>query len=236
MIAAYLKRLSDALEFDPALASHVVAETREHLFDAADQESIDDREEAERRAVDRFGDPRALAAQFAAISLARHARRVGVGVILAIVTIMVMMKTRVAWYAFVQWTLADDARATAASIHSISRYSFWLAATLGIGTLIYIGRRRTPMRLHAGYRRHLRCIACLLACATAALAVSVIGDLILTGLRIEMERSAEAVIPIASLSIEIASIAILVFMIANASRRTAQMARLFGADAGIRTR
>jgi hypothetical protein len=66
--------------------------------------------------------------------------------------------------------------------------------------------------------------------------VSVIGDLILTGLRIEMERSAEAVIPIASLSIEIASIAILVFMIANASRRTAQMARLFGADAGIRTR
>jgi hypothetical protein len=94
MIAAYLKRLSDALEFDPALASHVVAETREHLVDAADQESIDDREEAERRAVDRFGDPRALAAQFAAISLARHARRVGVGVVLAIVTIMVMMKTR----------------------------------------------------------------------------------------------------------------------------------------------
>jgi hypothetical protein len=208
MIAAYLKRLSDALEFDPALASHVVAETREHLVDAADQESIDDREEAERRAVDRFGDPRALAAQFAAISLARHARRVGVGVVLAIVTIMVMMKTRVAWYAFVQWTLADDARATAATIHSISRYSFWLAATFGIGTLIYIGRRRTP----------------------------IIGDLILTGLRIEMERSAEAVIPIASLSIEIASIAILVFMIANASRRTAQMAKLFGADAGIRTR
>jgi hypothetical protein len=40
MIAAYLKRLSDALEFDPALASHVVAETREHLVDAADQESM----------------------------------------------------------------------------------------------------------------------------------------------------------------------------------------------------
>ena len=60
MIAAYLSKLAGALAFDPALAARVVIEAREHLTDAAAEDACVDRDEAERRAVARFGDPATL--------------------------------------------------------------------------------------------------------------------------------------------------------------------------------
>jgi hypothetical protein len=216
----------------PRSGEHVVTEARDHLTDAAAEEGIEDQEEAERRAVARFGDPRELAARFAAISLAKQTKRIAVIIVLAIVTIMVMMKARVAWYGFVQWTIRDEARAAAGLVLTVNRYAFWIAAATGIGALFYIGWRSTPTRVHAGYRRHLRRAAFLFVGATAALAASVMGDLILMVFRAGMELSAEAVIPIASLSIEVASIATVIFMIASASRRRARMVRLFGAELG----
>jgi hypothetical protein len=227
MIAAYLRELADALAFDPALASRVVTEAGEHLADAAAEDGIEDREEAERRAAARFGDPLELAAGFAAISLASQARRVGFVIALAIVVVLAMMKTRVAWYALVQWTMAEDARAAAGIVLTINRYAFWIAVVLGIGALLHVGRRSAPARIHAEYRTHLRRAALLFSGATAALAVSVIGDLILTTLRVGMDISTDSVIPIASLSIEIGCIAIVIFMIAKASRRMAQAGRSF---------
>jgi hypothetical protein len=225
MIAAYLKQLADALAFDPPLAARVVAEARDHLADALAEEDIEDRAEAERRTVARFGDPRELAAQFAAISLARRTRRVGIGIVLAIIAVMLMMKARVAWYAALQWTMAEEARATASLVLTINRYAFWSAVVIGIGALVYVGRRKTPARLHADYRRHLRHAALLFAGAAAALGVSVTGDLILTALRVGTDLSADSLIPIVTMSIELACIAAVTWMIANAARRTAIIAK-----------
>jgi hypothetical protein len=229
MIAAYLNELAGALAFDPALASRVVREAREHLTDAAAEDEGEDRDEAERRAVARFGDPRDLAAQFAAVSLARQAWRVGIVIVLAIVVALAMMKARLVWYALVQWTIADDARAAAGLVLSVNRYAVWIAVLIGLGALFHVGRRRAPARFHAGYRSHLRRATLLFSCATAALAVSVIGDFILATLRMGMKFTTDTIIPVVSLSVEIASVAVIVIMIAKASRAMARTAGSFGA-------
>jgi hypothetical protein len=110
MIDAYLKELSEALRFDSALSAIVLQEVRDHLEEALAQEQLNDRQEAERRVVERFGDPWALAAQFASISLTRVMRRLGIVIVIATIAVMVMMKARVFWYAFFQWTLNESAR------------------------------------------------------------------------------------------------------------------------------
>jgi HAAS len=229
MIAAYLNELAGALAFDPALASRVVTEAREHLTDAAAEDECEDRDEAERRAVARFGDPRELAAQFAAISLARQAWRVGVVIVLAIVMALAMMKARLVWYALVQWTIADHARPAAGVVLSVNRYAFWMAVLTGLGALLHVARRSAPARLHAEYRTHLRRATLLFSAATVALAVSVTGDLILTALRVGVNPTPDAIIPIASLSVEIGSVAAVIIMIANASRLMARTAASLGA-------
>lgn len=229
MIAAYLKELAGALAFDPALASRVVTEAREHLVDAAAEDACEDRDEAERRAVARFGDPRELAAEFAVVSLARQAWRIGVIIALSIVVAMAMMKARLAWYALVQWTIADDARAAAGVVLSVNRYAFWIAVLAGLGALFYLARRRAPARLHVGYRIHLRRATLLFSTATAALAVSAICDLILMALRTGAGLTSDAIVPLATLSIEIGCVALVIVMIARASRLMAHTAGAFGA-------
>ena len=227
MISSYLSELAGALAFDPALASRVVTEAREHLVDAAAEGACEDRDEAERRAVARFGDPRELAAQFAAVSLARQAWRVGVVIVLAILVALAMMKARLVWYALVQWTIADNAKAAAGLVLSVNRYAFWTAVLIGLGALFHIGRRRTPSRLHAEYRTHLRRATLLFSAATVALAVSVTGDLILMALRVKL--TSDSIIPITSVVVEIGSVAVVIFMIARASRLMARTAGSLGA-------
>ena len=85
MIAAYLAELASALGFDRRLARRVAKEVEDHLREAAAGYTSEDRAEAERRAIAGFGDPRALAVQFASVSLARRTRRVGISVILGVV-------------------------------------------------------------------------------------------------------------------------------------------------------
>jgi hypothetical protein len=226
MIAAYLDKLASALAFDPALAARVVIEAGEHLADAAAEDACIDRDEAERRAVARFGDPRELAAQFAAVSLARQSWRIGVIIVLAIVVAMAMMKARLVWYALVQWTIADDARAAAAIVLSVNRYAFWVAVLIGLGALFHVGRRTAPARLHTEYRSHLRRATLLFSAATVALAVSVAGDLILMGLRVKL--TLDSIIPIASVAVEIGSVAFLIVMITRASRLMTRTAGALG--------
>jgi hypothetical protein len=207
MIAAYLEELGDALRFDPALARAVVREVNDHLCEAAASESGDDRREAERRAVERFGSAHEVAAQFAAVSLARRTWHVAIAIVLVIVAVMVMMKARVAWYGFIQSTISDDARAFAATVLAIDRYAFWLSAVLGIGALIQMGCYRTPVHLHADYRRHLYRSLVLCAAATASLLVSVISDMVLATLQTGLSWSSAFVLPMVSLSLEIACVA-----------------------------
>jgi hypothetical protein len=226
MIAAYLNELAGALAFDPALAARVVTEAREHLADAAAEDACVDRDEAERRAVARFGDPRELAEEFAAVSLARQAWRVGVVIVIAIVVATAMMKARLVWYALVKWTIADDARAAAAIVLSVNRYAFGVAVLIGLGALFHVGRRTAPARLHPEYRSHLRRATLLFSAATAALAVSVAGDLILMALRVK--PTLDSIIPIASVAVEIGSVAFLIVMITRASRLMARTAGALG--------
>ncbi len=99
MIADYLARLADTLSFDRALSRCVVHEVEDHLREAVAADPARDRLEAERRAIENFGDVRVLAAAFAAVSLARSARNASVAVVLAIAAVLLAMKARIAWYA-----------------------------------------------------------------------------------------------------------------------------------------
>ena len=206
MISAYLRELSEALRFDPPLARAIVQEVGGHLHEAADAEPVDDRQEAERRAIAKFGSARELAVQFAAVSLAQRNRRVAIASILAIVAVMAMMKARVAWYVVAQWTMSDDARTIAKVILAVDRYAFWLSAIIGVGALIKVVRYRTPVALHEGYCKHLHHSFILFNCATGLLLVSVMGDLVLTALQTRMGWNSESVIPIMSIAVEIACV------------------------------
>src|SRR5262245_50851939 len=124
MIATYLNELAGMLRFDRALSRGVLREVEDHLREAVAADPAPDRLEAERRAIMRFGDPRPLAAQFAAVSLARRTRRVGVAVVLSIVAVLAAMKARVAWYSALQWSMSEEARPLAAIVLAIDRLAF----------------------------------------------------------------------------------------------------------------
>ena len=220
MIAAYLEELAGTLRFDPALARRVAREVEDHLQEAIEADSACDRREAERRAVARFGEPRALAVQFAAISLARRTRRVGIAVVLAVVAVLAAMNARVAWYAAMQWTLSEEARPLGAIVLAIDRYAFWIAILIGVGTLLYVGSRCVAAVPDQRYCKRQRRAVLLCAAATGSLVVSVIGDGVLTVLRLGgRELSAHSVVPTVSMAVEIACAAALIVLIAGTMRR-----------------
>ncbi len=220
MIADYLARLADTLSFDRALSRCVVHEVEDHLREAVAADPAPDRLEAERRAIENFGDVRVLAAGFAAVSLARSARNASVAVVLAIAAVLLAMKARIAWYASLQWTMREDAREFGALVVSIDRFAFWLAAALGAGALLSVARHRAPAAFHRGYRKPLRGAFLLCGCAAGALAVSVIGDGVLTALQIGTDLCAGAVVPLLLMALEVACAAVVIVLILDTMRRT----------------
>ena len=122
------------------------------------------------------------------------------------------MKARVAWYAVMQCAISDDIRAVSGIVGLIDRYAFWLSVVIGIGGWAYICGGRIPAAFHAGYRKELRRFRWLCTAATGARIVSVISDALLTVLRLPgAELSAESLLPIFSIAIEVACAAALVF-------------------------
>ncbi len=220
VIFDYLESLADALSFDRSLSRCVPQEVEDHLWEAVAADPMGDRLEAERRAIANFGDPHAIAAQFAVVSLAKQTRRAGVAVIVVIAGVFTAMKVRLAWYAVSQWAASEDMRAVSAIVGLIDRYAFWLAVIIGIGGWAYISGRRGPPVLDAGYRKQLRRSFILCLAATAAVVVSVIGDGVLTALRLlGAEFSAGFLIPMFSMAIEIACAGVLIFQIGGIARR-----------------
>ena len=219
MITAYLDELADTLHFDRALSRGVVREVEDHLREAVAADPARDRLEAERRAIESFGEPRLLAAQFAVVSLARRTRRVSIAVVLAIVAVLAAMKARVAWYSALQWTMSEDARPLAATVLAIDRLAFWLAVVIGIAALLYIGRQRIPGAFDPVYRSQLRRARLLCTCAAASLAVSVVSDGVLTALQLGMELRAEAAVPLLSMAVEIGCAGVVAGLILDAGRR-----------------
>jgi hypothetical protein len=227
VISDYLESLAAALSFDRSLSRRVRPEIEDHLREAVAADPKGDGPEAERRAIANFGDPHAIAAQFAVVSLAQQTRRVGVAIILVIAGVFIAMKARVAWYAVMQCALSDDIRAVSGVVGLIDRYSFWVSVIIGIGGWAYISGRRIPAAFYMGYRKQLGRFFLLCTAATGALVISVISDGLLTALRLpETELSAEFLIPIFSMAIEVACTGVLVFQIRSITKRATYTAAL----------
>jgi hypothetical protein len=162
-----------------------------------------------------FGDPHTIAAQFATAWLARQTWKIGLTVILVISSVFVAMKARVTWYAPAQWGLSDDVRGVAKTVGLIDACAFWLSVIVGIvGCTYLVVRRAPPTALCAAHCSRLRHLLFLSAVSSAALIVSVIGDGVLTALRlVGREFSADFLIPISSMVIEIVCAGILVFSV-----------------------
>jgi hypothetical protein len=106
------------------------------------------------------------------------------------------------------------------AIGSIDRYAFWLSVISGIGGWPYICGRGIPVDFHAGYRTELRRFRWLSTAATGALVVSVINDALLTALRLPgAELSAESLLPIFSIAIEVGCAGVLVYQIRSITQR-----------------
>jgi hypothetical protein len=127
MIENYLEQLGRELDFDRSLSRCVRQEVEDHLWEAVAASRSGNSHEAERQAVANFGDARAIAAEFAVVSLARHTRRAGIAAVLIIVSVFIAMKARVAWYAAMQLAISDDLRAAGRIVMTIDRYAFLLS-------------------------------------------------------------------------------------------------------------
>jgi hypothetical protein len=229
VISDYLESLAGALMFDRSLSRCVQQEVEDHLREAVAADPIGDGLEAERRAIANFGDPHVLAAQFAAVSLGRQTRRVGVAVVLVVAGVFVAMKARLAWYAVTQSAMSDDLKAVGAIVGLIDRYSFWLSLVIGIGGFAYISGRRIPRALNPAFRKQLTRCFLLCTAATGALIISVISDGVLTALLLLGTGSrAGFLVPICSMAIEIGCASLLVFQIRAVTQRMASITASLG--------
>lgn len=227
MISDYLEALVGALSYDRSLSRRVRQEVEDHLREAIAADPVGDGLEAQRRAIANFGDPHVIAAQFAVVSLAKQTRRVGVAIILVIAGVFIAMKARVAWYAMMECAISDDIRAVSGIVGLIDRYSFWLSVIIGIGGWAYISGLRIPAAFYTADRKQLRRFFLFCIAATGALVISVISDGVLTALRLPgTEMSAEFLIPIISIAIEIACAGVLVFQIRSITHRATSTAAL----------
>ena len=227
MIPDYLDRLERELSFDRSLARSVRQEVEDHLWEAVAADRTGNAVQAQQRAIANFGDARVIAAGFAVTSLGIHSRRAGVAAVLVIASVFVAMKARVAWYAATQWAISDDMRAISGPVLLIDRYAFWLAVVVGLGSWAYIRSCQIPVALHPTYRGRLRRFFLLCSLAAAALVVSVLSDAVLTSILLQgTELSAQFLIPIFSMAIEIACVGILIAKLRGISLRQASVAAL----------
>jgi hypothetical protein len=223
LVAKYLEVLVHELRFDPQLALRVRLEAEDHLRQAvADQSDSGSSIEAEQRVIARFGDPRAIARQYAPGALLGQTRRVGVVVLIAPAGIYAMMKGRLAWYGFTQWSLSQDVAAVAATGFSVVRWIFIMALAVAIVGAVYIGSRRAPCEFHDTYRRQLLRSIALCAFAAVILLAAIGLDGVLLGLRlVGRELSATALVPMLSMAVEVALAVVLVRAVWRSIRRVA---------------
>jgi hypothetical protein len=219
-VADYLDLLGRELGYDPALSRRVRLEVEDHLWEAASNEGGDEAE-AQRRTIEKFGDAREIARQYAALSIYSQIRRVGVIVVLALVGIFLSMRGRGAWYSLMQWGLSDQAQVVGAIGLSVTRYAFLLALAIGLAGCAYIACRRLPIQLHQAYCEQIRRSTMFCRLAGYALLASVAADVVLTTLHlVEMKSSLAALIPVLSAGAEIALLSLLFLNIRAAIRRT----------------
>jgi hypothetical protein len=221
VISEYADLLADKLGFDQTLSRAVRQEVEDHLWEAVATDPSGPTCEAERRAIENFGDPDVIAAQFAVVSLDRQTRKVGVAIILVTAAVFLAMKARIAWYVQTQWSLSADMRVASANIGLIDSCAFWLSVVVALIGLAYLASCRIRAASYASYRQRLRRFSFLCALAATGLIVSVVCDGVLTLARLsETQASARFLIPVASMAFEIICAGALVFQIRCAMQRT----------------
>jgi len=206
VIRAYLQDLERALSFDRGLARRVCQEAEGHLLEAIAADPTADKFEAQRKAIARFGDPKAIATEFARHSLVRQARGITGTVVLIVFGIFLAMKVRVEWYALTHWTMPTDRKSIADVILSIDRYAFWISVFLVVAIYLYVSGRRILAGSPQGVRRiYSGCVM-----TTGALAVSVVGDGLLTAMQLHgTQLCSDSIPPLLSLIFEIAAVSFL---------------------------
>jgi hypothetical protein len=196
LIDDYVAALRRELDFDRALADRIACEVEDHLRDAAESDPAWPSPDAERRAVERFGLGREIAAQFAADSIDRQARRTWVTLAVTVAVTFIAMRLRALW-------LDDGAVAALAPL--VDRYAFIAALTVGL-----VG--------WFAFRRSLVALAiCLGGLAASIVAGIVRAGLFADGAPLHVVLSAAG---------EIALIALLSFHVVGLGRRIRRTATL----------
>ena len=94
---------------------------KNHIQEATAADPSGDRRDAELQAIARCGDPYAIAGEFAAIALARRAKRLAFGLVLALLGVLLAMKGHGAWYAAMEWGVPLHMQPAAMIIGAIAR-------------------------------------------------------------------------------------------------------------------
>lgn len=197
-ISCYAAAIAARLTFDRALSERVRQEVEDHLQEAAAAAGGD-----AQLAIARFGDPRAIAVQFAATALASQMRRIGVTVLLVLGAAFLAMKMRLAWYELTGWGVCEASAPLAELLGTLDRSAFLVATATGFAGFALDGARR------------------LFLCwmAVGLLAASVLCDSALTALRLAgWEWSADFLVPLTSVVIEVACAAILAWRVHRVAR------------------
>jgi len=165
VIDAYLAELDHRLAFDRALRDRVRAEVEDHLREAAAAHPALCVDEAERRAVTRFGAARDVAARFADDIVAGAARRTWLVLAVAAASALLAMRLR--------RMLLDDAAFDAVPLAAfLDRYAFVAAVVCGVaGFFIWRAMERRGLTDLA----HARLPARLAVASLAALVLSIAG-------------------------------------------------------------
>jgi hypothetical protein len=158
VIDAYVTALKRDLEFDPELARRMADEVEAHLWDAAEADPAWPSAEAERRAVERFGLAREIAAQFATDAVNRQARRTWIALLATVAVTFIAMRLRVIW-------LGDRGDSLSTLAPLIDRYAF--IAAISVGAIGWWSFRRSVLPL---------------AISLAALAASIAAGIVRAGL------------------------------------------------------
>jgi hypothetical protein len=201
VIDDYVAALRRELDFDPALARRLASEVEDHLRDAAEADPAWPSADAERRAVERFGLGREIAAQFAVDAVDRQARRTWIALAVTVVATFVAMRLRVIWL--------DDDDVLAAPLTFIAplidRYAFIAALTVGVIAWF-------------AFRRSLAALAICLAGLVASISAGIVrADLFANGAPIHVLLSAAG---------EVALIGVLLFHVIGLGRRLRRTASL----------
>lgn len=196
VIDDYVAALRRELDFDAALAERLASEVEDHLRDAAEADPAWPSTDAERRAVERFGLGREIAAELAADAVDRQARRTWITLAVTVAVTFVAMRLRVIWL--------DDGSITALA-PLIDRYAF--IAALSVGVIGWFAFRRSFVAL----------AVCLGGLAASIAAGMVRADLFVQGAPLHVLLTAAG---------EIALLGLLSFHVVGLGRRLRRTAGL----------